>query len=164
MSNTLLDPTPTHGRYTLRAVRDDDEAWMWPAGRDALRPYVEPLFGWDEAVARIFFDKSWKKRQVVEVAGENAGWLELAAEGDVLFLHEIGFVERFRNQGLGTQLIRDVQQHADANNLNVELQVLVTNPAQRLYDRLGFRSTHRKMWRPVGGWDFEPPRNLTAQA
>ncbi len=153
----MIPDHPEHGRYTLRDVRDADEAWMWPASREALRPYVEPLFGWDEQVARYFFDKSFPKRRVIEVANQSAGWLELAAESDWLFLHEVGLLPAFRSQGLGEQIIRDVQAFGDTQGLHVELQVLVTNPARRLYDRLGFRATHLKMSRPPGGWDAEPP-------
>ncbi|MEM8782486.1 MAG: GNAT family N-acetyltransferase [Planctomycetota bacterium] len=154
----MIDPQPSHGRYTLRPVRDDDESWMWPAGKEALRPYVAPFFGWEEEVARGFFDRSWRKRQVVEVDGQRAGWIELAIEGTSLYLHEIGLLPEFRNAGLGSRIIDDVCQHADAQALNVELQVLVTNPAQRLYERMGFRPAHFKMFRPPGGWKHEPPR------
>ncbi len=81
------------------------------------------------------------------VGGENAGWLEVASENRWLFLHEIGLLPGYRNQGLGTQIISDVFAHADANGLAVELQVLVTNPALRLYERMGFEPTHVKMHR-----------------
>lgn len=153
----MIPDQPEHGRYTLRDLHDADEAWMWPAGCDALRPYVEPLFGWDEQVARYFFEKSWRKRRVVLVADQPAGWLELAAESDWLFLHDIGLLPEHRGKGLGGCIIRDVQAYGDAHGLNVELQVLVTNPARRLYERLGFRPTHVKMTRPPGGWKGEPP-------
>lgn len=148
----MIDDTPAHGRYTLRDLADDDEHWMWPAGNEALRPYVEPLFGWDEAVSRMFFEQSWRKRRVVQVGGENAGWLELRPDGDKwLYLAEIGLLPAYRNRGLGTRIIKDVFAYADAHGLDVELQVLVTNPARRLYERLGFRQTHFKMSRKAEG-------------
>ncbi len=153
----LLDPAPAHGRYTLRPVTDADEAWMWPAGCEMLRPYVEPIYGWREKDARYFFDREWKARQAVQVAGENAGWLELARRDDFLFLHEIGLLPAFQKQGLGTQILEDIIAHAEANGWSVELQVLVTNPARRLYERCGFRQTHAKMSRPPGGWKCDPP-------
>lgn len=153
----MMPDAPEHGRYTLRDLREGDEAWMWPAGREALRPYVEPLFGWDETVARYFFDKSFHKRRVILVNGKEAGWLELARESDWLFMHEIGLLPEYRGKGLGERIIRDVQAYGDAHGLNVELQVLVTNPARRLYERLGFRPTHVRMTRPPGGWKSEPP-------
>ncbi len=153
----MIDDQPAHGRYALRGLTDDDEHWMWPAGCEAMRPWVEPLFGWDDQDARYFFDKSWRNRRVVLVAGVNAGWLELAIEKDWLLLHDIGLLPAYRGRGLGAQIIADVNAYADAHGVNVELQVLVTNPAQRLYERMGFRPTHAKMHRPAGGWKAEPP-------
>lgn len=143
----MIDPNPSHGRYTLRALHDADRDWMWPCQRDTFRPYVEPLFGWDEDEALFFFEKSWRQRQVVMVEDQPAGWLELAAEANWLFLKDIGLLPDYRNQGLGTRIIEDVFAHADAQGMTVELQVLVTNPAIRLYERLGFVPSHIKMYR-----------------
>lgn len=143
----MIEDHPAHNRYTLRDLVDEDEQWLWPAGNEALRPSVEPVFGWDEAISRYFFDKTWRNRRVVLVGGQNAGWLELRLEEKWLYLAEIGLLPAFRNQGLGTQIIQDVFAYADARGLDVELQVLVTNPARRLYERLGFKQTHMKMTR-----------------
>lgn len=153
----MIEDHPAHGRYTLRDLKDEDEHWMWPATRDTFRPYVEPLFGWDEEIARYFFDKNWRKRRVVVVDGCDVGWLELASEKRWLYVNEIGFLPAYRNQGLGTQILSDVNAYADANDMDVELMVLMTNPAQRLYERMGFRVTNLRMHRPVGGWQQEPP-------
>lgn len=147
----MIDDHPSHGRYNLRDLVDDDEQWMWPAGNEGLRPYVEPLFGWDEDISRYFFEKTWRGRCVVMVAGENEGWLELRLEEKWLYLAEIGLLPIYRNHGLGTQIIQDVFAYADEHGLDVELQVLVTNPAQHLYERLGFSTTHLKMSRKPGG-------------
>ncbi len=51
----MIEDYPAHGRYSLRDLRDDDEHWMWPAHVEAMRPWVEPLFGWEEEAARFFF-------------------------------------------------------------------------------------------------------------
>lgn len=147
----MIDDHPAHSRYTLRDLNEGDESWLWPAHCEAMRPWVEPLFGWDESKARWFFEKSWRKWRIVQVQRVNAGWLELAREADWLYLHEIGLMSEYRNRGLGAQIIGDVNAYADAQGLAVELQVLVTNPARRLYERCGFSPTHVKLHRPVGG-------------
>lgn len=122
---------------------------MWPLQRDTFRPYVEPLFGWEEDVARYFFDKHWRRRSVVLVDEHPVGWLEVSVEERWLYLADIGLLPECRNQGLGTRMIQDVLDYANAHELTVELQVLVTNPAQRLYERMGFRPSHVKMYRPL---------------
>ncbi|MEM7576903.1 MAG: GNAT family N-acetyltransferase [Planctomycetota bacterium] len=154
----MIDPCPSHGRYRLRPVRDEDESWMWSAGQEALRRYVVPIFGDDEAAMRGFFDRSWRNRLAVEVDGENAGWLEFALERTSLHLHDIGLLRAFRGRGLGGCILEDVCRYADEHQLDLELQVLINNPAQRLYERMGLRPTHYKMFRPRGGWTHEPPR------
>lgn len=143
----MINDHPEHGQYEIRDLRDDDEQWMWEAGCEVMRQYVEPVYGWVESNVRYFFDKNWRKRRVITVNGENAGWLELSLEGRWLYLAEIGLLPAFRNKGLGTQIIQDVLDYADASELDVELHVLVTNPAQRLYERMGFKPAAMKMSR-----------------
>lgn len=44
----------------------------------------------------------------------------------------------FRNLGIGTLLLKEIQANAQQNNLTIHLQVAISNPAQHLYKRLGF--------------------------
>jgi ribosomal protein S18 acetylase RimI-like enzyme len=43
-----------------------------------------------------------------------------------------------QGKGIGTRLISEVLQDAHSRGLAVRLRVLKVNPAQRLYERLGF--------------------------
>jgi ribosomal protein S18 acetylase RimI-like enzyme len=45
----------------------------------------------------------------------------------------------YQNQGLGSLVLQQVQRQCAQEGLTFRLQVLHTNPARRLYDRLGFR-------------------------
>jgi GNAT superfamily N-acetyltransferase len=44
-----------------------------------------------------------------------------------------------RGHGIGTECLRRLLRRADAAGLDVALQVVQRNPAQRLYERLAFR-------------------------
>lgn len=67
---------------------------------------------------------------------------------DHVFLEEIALVRDARGRGIGTQLIRDVQETGEARGLAVRLSVLSKNARARdLYERLGFWIHH-----------VEPPR------
>jgi ribosomal protein S18 acetylase RimI-like enzyme len=48
----------------------------------------------------------------------------------------------FQRQGIGTEVIKHVISEAAGAGQAVTLGVVKTNPALRLYERLGFRITH----------------------
>ncbi len=62
-----------------------------------------------------------------------------------------------RGQGIGTQLIKELLQRADALGKSVTLDVMHGNPARLLYLRLGFRqisqdaAKRQMIWRPPRG-------------
>lgn len=55
-----------------------------------------------------------------------------------IHLIDIAILPAYRRQGIGAQLLRDLQSTAASVGRPVTLNVLVTNPALRLYQRLGF--------------------------
>lgn len=146
----MLDTAPAHGRYTLRPIVDDDEDFLWNLKVATLRGYIEEYFGWDEPTARGFLHRTMQNAHLVLIDGRPAGIIKVYEENGWLFLGEIGLMPEHQNKGLGTQIIRDVLDLADKLGMNVELQVFANNPACRLYERLGFRVSHHKMFRRTG--------------
>jgi ribosomal protein S18 acetylase RimI-like enzyme len=53
-------------------------------------------------------------------------------------LIDIAVINGKRRQGLGTEVIRVLQQECGARGWTLKLQVLKENAAERLYRRLGF--------------------------
>jgi ribosomal protein S18 acetylase RimI-like enzyme len=53
---------------------------------------------------------------------------------------DIALLTAARGHGLGTQVLQRLQDRAAACDAGLELQVDPTNPARRLYERLGFRT------------------------
>jgi len=76
--------------------------------------------------------------QVIEWQGQAVGRLWIARVEQRLHLLDISLLPEAREQGLGTRLLQDLQQQARALGLPLSLQVLLGNPARRLYARLGF--------------------------
>jgi GNAT superfamily N-acetyltransferase len=66
------------------------------------------------------------------------GVLALEERPTELFLALIEILPSHQGQGLGSAVISDVQRRAAARGLPLTLRVLRVNPAQRLYQRLGF--------------------------
>ena len=76
---------------------------------------------------------------VVEVDGRPIGRLYVDLRPTDLRIIDISLLPELRGAGLGSALIRTVQQDAAACERTVSLHVAMGNPAARLYARLGFR-------------------------
>ena len=148
-----LDQQPSHGRYALRTAVESDRCFIVDLWRESLSPYVLPIYGsWDDAMCDANFTRKLVGGlSIIEVNDERAGVLSLRVDDGFLYVSEIELSPDHRNQGIGTQVMHDVIAYAEAHGLHVELQVLVNNPAKRFYERLGFESTHIKMFRKTGG-------------
>jgi len=94
--------------------------------------------------------------QIVSLDGEAAGRLAMERRPNEIRLIDIALVPERRNQGLGTHLIQQVQEHAQSARLPLRLQVIRFNRAVGLFERLGFTrtsetGTHFQMeWHPSG--------------
>ncbi len=98
---------------------------------------------------------------IVTLDGIAVGQLDVHRTEDSVEVLEIALVPGLRGHGLGTALLGRVLAEADDAGVPVRLHVEPGNPAQRLYERLGFavvaiEPMHRAMARPVGGAPDEP--------
>jgi len=76
---------------------------------------------------------------VVERESTPIGRLYRDRRGDEIRVVDIALLEAERGCGVGGRLMQDVLDEAAALGLMVRIHVEKTNPARRLYDRLGFR-------------------------
>jgi ribosomal protein S18 acetylase RimI-like enzyme len=119
------------------------------------RTYFEPMLatieklGLDEERHRVNFANQWRVKEVriVMMEGEVIGWLQTAATDDALFLAQLFVDTRFQRRGIGSRLMRILIEEAARENRAVTLGVVKTNPARRLYERLGFRVTHEDQYK-----------------
>jgi ribosomal protein S18 acetylase RimI-like enzyme len=109
--------------------------------------------------------------------GEPVGRLYVCRLADEIRLMDIALLATARGQGIGTGLLRGLLREADRVGLPVGLHVEEHNPAQRLYQRLGFtvigevpfyqrmrREPHRPRAEPEPGAAPIPWRTGAAQA
>ena len=93
--------------------------------------------------------------QIVDLRRCPVGRLWVAQDARSLTVLDISIVAELRGQGIGTDCLLRVQRRAAAAGLDVELQVVHGNPAQRLYRRLGFRNIgeagvrQAMVWKPA---------------
>jgi ribosomal protein S18 acetylase RimI-like enzyme len=77
---------------------------------------------------------------VIQVDGEDAGWVAVAALPNQVHLAEIMVLPELRGRGIGTAAIRGILATARDAGKPVRLNVNAMNLAAiRLYERLGFR-------------------------
>jgi len=90
------------------------------------------------------FRQRWDVGQVriITLDGTDIGWLQSFAKDDALFVGQLFVDVAWRRRGIGTKVIKGLIKEAERASRAVTLGVVKTNPALRLYERLGFRTTH----------------------
>jgi len=147
-------PRPAPGqRIGLRPACPADDEFLYRVYASTRREELA-ITGWTEAEKEAFLRmQSHAQRQsyltqcpqaqysIVLRDGEPAGRMIIDRSGPTLLLMDIALLPEYRNLGIGTQLIRDLLDEADRLGQPVRLHVEAFNPAQALYQRLGFVHT-----------------------
>lgn len=126
---------------TLRQATAADYDFLYSLHRQAMRPYVEATWGWVEAWQEEYFCKKFDPapRRVIQVDGKDVGVLVVEDKPDHRYLALIELLPAYQGRGIGTALIKDLQNWACTHQIPLVLHVLKTNPrARALYERLGF--------------------------
>jgi len=125
----------------------------WPEA--AIRQFLEMQFSLQHRhYVRHFKEASFYK---ILCRQREAGRLYVQRGARELHIVDLALLPEFRNQGIGTALMRAVTDEASRAGLPVTLHVENGSPAYRLYRRLGFElvargDTHHAMqWTPAGG-------------
>ncbi|MFK4087093.1 GNAT family N-acetyltransferase [Kribbella sp. NPDC020789] len=142
--------------HTLRPATVDDVDFLLDVVIEAT--HAAPDAEWREGYAE------WTREQiaedptgtsVIELEGRPIGRLRVTRHPASIELCGIQLHPSTQGQGIGTAIIRDLQQEAATRGVPLELGVEHGNPnARRLYDRLGFRkyaedATEDKLrWQP----------------
>jgi ribosomal protein S18 acetylase RimI-like enzyme len=86
----------------------------------------------------------WKAGEVGIITCDAAdiGWMQSSVQDGAFYLEQIFIDAAFQQRGIGTRIISGLIEQATQAGRPVTLGVVKTNPARRLYERLGFRTTH----------------------
>ena len=90
------------------------------------------------------FRTRWELAQVriITLDHTDVGWLQSEAQDDGVFLGQLFVTAPYQRQGIGTEVVLQIIREAAHVRQGVKLGLVKTNPALRLYERLGFRITH----------------------
>lgn len=138
---------------TLVPATPADFAFTHDLTRDNMRGYVERFWGaWDPAVYAANY--ALTDNRVVWAGEERVGFVRLAVAGDRLVLEDLQVVPGWQNRGVGMWALGEVRGLAAGRV--VRLRCFHSNPAYRLYTRVGFvpveRGDHADWleWPPAG--------------
>jgi SAM-dependent methyltransferase len=125
---------------TLRPAAKADREFLRRLHHACHRPWVEPIWGWDEADQDRRFTRAFtiEGRSIVELHGRAIGTIRTTRDQGALFIADIAVAPEHQGRGIGARLLRGLLAEADRTGMPVRLQVLRTNPARRLYERHGF--------------------------
>jgi GNAT superfamily N-acetyltransferase len=133
------------------STREDEVARMPFGSKEERSGFLAQQFAAQSAhYARCYGGASYG---VVVVDGVDAGRLIVAELADEVLIVDVALLPAFRGRGVGTRLLAPLLAEADAAGRTVGIHVERLNPAQRLYERLGFVAgdddgVYRKMERP----------------
>jgi ribosomal protein S18 acetylase RimI-like enzyme len=120
------------------STRADEIASVgWPAAQQEafLRMQFSMQQRWYETVY------SDAEHKIIEVQGQPVGRMIVLRGQNEWQLIDISLIPEFRGSGIGSELLRAVIRECAEFGAVLKLQVLRTNPAMRLYKRLGFIAT-----------------------
>lgn len=135
----------------LRPATDDDYAFMrqlYATTREVERPHF-PFTPeqWEEFMDHQFAAQSTHyaahyptaRFDIIELDGARIGRLYVDVWESEIRIVDIALMPEFRGTGIGTKLLHEVLDEGRAAGKRVTIHVEVYNPAQSLYNRLGFR-------------------------
>jgi ribosomal protein S18 acetylase RimI-like enzyme len=136
---------------SLRLARREDQEFLFKLYTSTRQAEIAAL-GWNPAQQEAFLrmqynaQRRWYEtayptavEQIVQLNQEPIGRLIVARGTDATAtLVDISLLPEHRGHGIGGGLLRELVKQCGGDHVSLRLQVLKTNPAAHLYQRLGF--------------------------
>lgn len=127
--------------YDLRCATHKDYNFVYELNKITMLKYIEKIWRWEENIQQKFFgDKfSHEKYKIIVYDDVDIGVVSVSTNDNAIFIEIIEILPGYQSKGIGTEIISKII--ADSKNKNYSrawLQVFKTNPAKKLYDKLGF--------------------------
>lgn len=135
---------------TLRPIAPTDQEFLFQVYASTRAAELAPL-GWNAAQLRLFLEQQFHAQRrhyetyfgsaaflIIQADGVDAGRLYVARQADEIRVIDIALLPAYCKRGIGSQLLCALCAEGAAKQLPVRLHVEQTNPAQHLYQRLGF--------------------------
>ena len=108
---------------------------------DVMREHLERVFRYDPSRARRFFREHFDQPglRLILIGDTLAGCVAFRTGDDAITIDSFYLDRRLQNRGLGAAILKVLLAEADALAKPVRLDVLQGSPADRFYERHGFR-------------------------
>lgn len=128
--------------FNLRKFTEKDREFVFDVKRICYEKYVDEFYGgWNEEKQQEMFEEFLKSysgdMKIIMVCGERAGFLNGNINDKGQYEQgNICLLPKFQGKGIGTTILIDI---INSNiGRDILLKVFKSNPAKRLYERLGF--------------------------
>jgi ribosomal protein S18 acetylase RimI-like enzyme len=139
-------------QVNFRPAKEQDYDFLYNMHIATMKEYIDKTWGWEDFAQQEFFKKSFEpeKIQIITLDTKDIGMVLIEEGQEDILLRVIEILPNYQRQGIGTYIVQKLINKASQNNKAVFLYVLKVNPAQNLYERLGFKriaetSTHYVM-------------------
>jgi ribosomal protein S18 acetylase RimI-like enzyme len=137
-------------RITLRPATPTDDTFQIDLyGSTRLDELA--LIDWNEDQKQVFIKMQFDARQlqysyryprstdsIILQGSQPIGRMLVDRNEQEIVLVDIALLPEYRNAGIGTRLVQSLLDEAVSTGKSVRLHVVTTNPAVRMYERLGF--------------------------
>jgi GNAT superfamily N-acetyltransferase len=133
----------------LREAKPEDESFLLEVYASTRLEELEGM-GWDDNQKQAFIRMQFLARErcyprvdnsIILWNGRPVGRLMVDRGEAAILLRDIALLTEYRNAGIGRRLIQDLMKEATTVGKRIELHVVASSPAVRLYERLGFRQS-----------------------
>ncbi len=137
----MTDEAQGETEIRLRPAQPDDYAFALALYLEGTKVHLAKLGRWDEKRVTARFKRGFHPEQarVICAEGEQVGWMQVSESAERFHIHQIHLLGPFRRRGIGARLIEALLERAGGVGKPVALNVIIGNPAQSLYERLGFK-------------------------
>ena len=136
---------------SFRSVRDEDSTFLEKVYGSTREAELAPV-PWSTEQKAAFIAQQFRAQTesyrtnypgaqflILVVDGADAGRLYLHHRTAEIRIMDVALLPAFRNRGIGSAVLKRIQQEGSATNRRVSIHVEVFNPAMRLYERIGFK-------------------------
>ncbi len=129
-------------KYIIYKSQRVHKAMVYDIKKASVFPYIDKIWGWDEAYQRKDFDIDFlniEQFSVIEIDGRICGFVQIYEHDDIVELVEIHLIPEMQGKGIGSDIINSILKRAKSENKTVRLGCFKENfKAKKLYLKLGF--------------------------